>query len=586
MRGWFFLIAAISISSPVIADEAARPVSDWREEWAVAEAFSLSKDTSGYSFPTAIAFVPEPGPNPGDPLYFVTEIRGKIKVVTNDRTVHTFAENFFTLEVSKEKPSRGGEIGMAGICLDPEHGFVFVTFAYQDDKKILRNNVMRFETVPGTFAVKPGGQVAFSETFAADRSIVSHQIGPCQVDDGHLFVSVGDGEQTAQSQQLDTTLGKILRMTLDGKPPADNPFYVDDDVRHARNYIWSYGMRNPFGLKATHGRLFVGGNGPNIDRFLEIEKGQNYLWDGTAWSYGTNADIVFGPAVSPVQVDYVDDPAWIPTEWHNRFYMALSGHPKQYGPGERGQKSVIAMEFSFTENRMLSPPETLVRYRGKGHGMIVGVGAGPDGLYFVPLFPDETGDTAIMKMVWSPDDEHPYKIQGELRPEFVMLDKGCFGCHGMSASDTEKIGPTLERHALFKSIEGKLKSTEFRQQMTDIDALSADPFPAFREARQSLRDLRGAAAVRAYIKYQILEPRFANTQTQMPNMGLSEAEAEAVTGFLMAGPHEKEDNRPAVVRFLSNVLPSPRHEYIAGAFILGMLLALAWCRWRGNRRQS
>lgn len=167
-----------------------------------------------------------------------------------------------------------------------------------------------------------------------------------------------------------------------------------------------------------------------------------------------------------------------------------------------------------------------------------------------------------------------------------MLDKGCFGCHGMSASDTEKIGPTLERHALFKSIEGKLKSTEFRQQMTDIDALSADPFPAFREARQSLRDLQGAEAVRAYIKYQILEPRFANTQTQMPNMGLSEAEAEAVTGFLMAGPHEKEDNRPAVVRFLSNVLPSPRHEYIAGAFILGMLLALAWCRWRGNRRQS
>jgi hypothetical protein len=582
----FLVPATMLIASLVVADDTVKPVADWREEWAVAGEFSLSKDTSGYSFPTAIAFVPNPGPNPEDPLYFVTEIRGKIKVVTNDRTVHTFAEDFFTLQVRKEMPSRGGEIGMAGICLDPEHGYVFVTFAYQDAQQVLRNNVMRFESVPGTFAIKPGGRLAFTETFAADRSIVSHQIGPCQVDEGHLFVSVGDGEQTVASQRLDTTLGKILRMRLDGKPPTDNPFYVDDDVKRARNYIWSYGMRNPFGLKATHGRLFVGGNGPNVDRFVEIEKGRNYLWDGSAWSYGTNADIVFGPAVSPMQVDYVDDRQWLPAEWSNRFYMALSGHPKQYGAGDRGQKSVIAMEFSFAENRMLSAPVTLVRYRGKGHGMIVGFGAGPDGLYFVPLFPDEMGDTAIMKMAWAPDNAHPYKIEGELAPEFVMLDKGCFGCHGMSASDTDKIGPTLERHALFTRVEAMLNSTEFKQQLTDVDALATDPYPAFKAARQSLRDLQGAEAVRAYIRNKLLEPRFANPQTQMPNLGLSEAEADAITGFLMSDPHEKKDPRPAIVQFLSRVLPEPKHEYIVAAFVLGMLLMLGWCRWRRGGLQN
>ncbi|MCI0481371.1 MAG: hypothetical protein L0213_07270, partial [Candidatus Dadabacteria bacterium] len=58
----------------------------------------MAIDTEGYSFPTSIAFVPEPGSGPRDPLYFVTELRGRVKVVTNDRSVHTFAEDIFRFE--------------------------------------------------------------------------------------------------------------------------------------------------------------------------------------------------------------------------------------------------------------------------------------------------------------------------------------------------------------------------------------------------------------------------------------------------------------------------------------------------------
>src|SRR5690349_15118162 len=124
---------------------------DWRSDWAVGSGFALSIDTEGYHFPTAIAFVPHPGPGPKDPLYFVTELRGKVKVVTNDRTVYTFAENFFQLTPSQELPSIEGEIGMAGICLAPKQGYVFVTFAYQDTNGVLRNNIVRLSSKPETF---------------------------------------------------------------------------------------------------------------------------------------------------------------------------------------------------------------------------------------------------------------------------------------------------------------------------------------------------------------------------------------------------------------------------------------------------
>jgi hypothetical protein len=120
-----FIFFFYSLSSP--ADEKF----DWRSDWSLKENFDISIDTEGYRFPTAIAFVPNPGNGPKDPLYFVTELRGKVKVVTNDRTVYTFAEDFFTFKPLEELPSQSGESGLAGICLDPENGYLFVTFVYK-----------------------------------------------------------------------------------------------------------------------------------------------------------------------------------------------------------------------------------------------------------------------------------------------------------------------------------------------------------------------------------------------------------------------------------------------------------------------
>src|SRR5688572_86858 len=77
---------------------------DWRPEWAVDEGLALVRDTAGYRLPTAIAFVPQPGAGPKEPLYFVTELRGTVKVVTNDRTVYSFAEGLISSRPEQELP--------------------------------------------------------------------------------------------------------------------------------------------------------------------------------------------------------------------------------------------------------------------------------------------------------------------------------------------------------------------------------------------------------------------------------------------------------------------------------------------------
>lgn len=88
------------------------------------------------------------------PKFFVTELRGRIKVIANDGSVSDFA--FVpTFKPQQEWPDFSGEAGLAGLCLDPQHGFVFVTYAYRDRDGVLRNGLIRFSTTLGTFEGPP-----------------------------------------------------------------------------------------------------------------------------------------------------------------------------------------------------------------------------------------------------------------------------------------------------------------------------------------------------------------------------------------------------------------------------------------------
>ena len=98
---------------------------------------------------------------------------------------------------------------------------------------------------------------------------------------GNLIVSTGersDMETRAQAQDLKSGLGKVIRITKDGKPASGNPFAGQ---ANARPELYSYGHRNVQGI-ALHpvtGELWEHEFGPRGGDELNLVKpGKNYGW--------------------------------------------------------------------------------------------------------------------------------------------------------------------------------------------------------------------------------------------------------------------------------------------------------------------
>lgn len=98
---------------------------------------------------------------------------------------------------------------------------------------------------------------------------------------GHVFVTTGEHftmEERVKAQDLGATYGKIIRVTLDGSAPPDNPFLMEEG---AVETIWTYGHRNIQGaaLHPETGHLWAIEHGPQGgDELNKIDPGANYGW--------------------------------------------------------------------------------------------------------------------------------------------------------------------------------------------------------------------------------------------------------------------------------------------------------------------
>jgi glucose/arabinose dehydrogenase len=350
--------------------------------------FQIAAVASGFQLPVNIAFIPNAGTSATSPYYYVAELYGNIRVVTRDGTISDYIRGVLNYQPNGRFPG-SGEQGLAGLVVEPVSGDVFASMLYVATGGALYAKVVRFRSSHGgTVAGSYTTILDIQEQMAASHQISNLTIGP----DGKLYVHVGDGQVASTGQDLSSFRGKILRLNLDGTAPSENPFYDASNGITARDYIFAYGFRNPFGgvWRPADGKHYEVENGPSVDRFAQIVRGRNYLWNGTDASMYNYAIYNWSPAVAPVNIAFVDPTIFggsgFPAADMGHAFVSESGPTYATGPQTNGKRiSEFVLDAS---GNLVSGATPLVEYTGTGKGTAVALAAGPDGLYFSDFYKD------------------------------------------------------------------------------------------------------------------------------------------------------------------------------------------------------
>jgi mono/diheme cytochrome c family protein len=497
------------------------------------------------------------------------ELRGAIRTIADDGTVAEFAK-VETFTPAKEWPDETGEAGMGALCLAPEHGYVFVTYAYRDEQGVLRNAISRFGARPWTFEGPATDRRDYKELLADTPSSFSHQIGACVVDGDSLYVSVGDGADPAKARDPATPLGKILRLTLDGKPHPANS-WPNAAVQQAA--VHAYGLRNPFGLSMAGGRLFAAENGIALDRLLEIRAGSDHGWDGTDRSIAMNALAVFTPTIGPAHLAHAPPgsralkPASSDVSPH-RFVIAASNCLQ--GPG------IIDVHYDLDRGLVLRAPAYIARFDGRQRGQAVtGVAVADDGIYFTPIFPTvDRGSLLVAR--YDPANMHTRiigKVEGDLLAKY-----NCLGCHSLDGVGA-RVGPALDRNSILHRVGTRVMHPSYEEFVARLDRLDDPEIARGHAARHEVLEAPEQRKVWTWIVNRLVQPSFDYPEAQMPDVGISRAQAEAIAERLIGG-----SLRSRIVKFVGN-------KFFAGGAVVGasaasgLLLTAAALLW-GRRRLS
>ncbi|MGL4513242.1 MAG: PQQ-dependent sugar dehydrogenase [Lacipirellulaceae bacterium] len=421
-----------------------------------APGFVIEEVGTGYRLPVNIAFVPNPGPNPSDPLYFVTELYGSIQVVSRDGTKRTFASGL--LDYNPSGPISGtGEQGLTGIVVErdaanPEVYQLYVTMLW--DNGAPAGSLTHYPKVERLTSVAGGLSLASRsvllnmqpETQGQSHQISNISIGP----DGKLYVHMGDGFSAATALNLDQYRGKILRMNLDGTAPSDNPFYNAANGIGARDYVFAYGVRNPFGgaWRQADGQHYEVENGPSVDRFAKVTRGQNLGWNGSDASMTIGALYNWSPATAPVNLTFIQQSTFagsqFPASMIDHAFVSESGPTYAAGPQANGKRIT---EFVLNAaGARVSGPTSLVQYAGTGRSTVVALAAGPDGLYFSEFYKEDGvgGATAVGSRIYRVRYVNPlpgdYDINGVVNQADYAVWAANYGSNLLLAADGNRDG--------------------------------------------------------------------------------------------------------------------------------------------------
>jgi glucose/arabinose dehydrogenase len=214
-------------------------------------------------------------PDDGTGRLFVAAQDGKIWVVEQDGTVLDEP----MLDIGS-LISAGGERGLLGIAAHPSFPTdprVFVSYTNTEGDSMVASAALDPDDPnrldPGTL----------TKILFVDQPFANHNGGSVQFGaDGKLYLSFGDGgsggDPQGNGQSLQSLLGKILRIDVDGGAAA-GPYVVPPDNPYAGGgglpEIWHWGLRNPWRMSfdRANGDLWIGDVGQG--QFEEIDVGRH-----------------------------------------------------------------------------------------------------------------------------------------------------------------------------------------------------------------------------------------------------------------------------------------------------------------------
>src|SRR5919106_3422 len=216
----------------------------------------------------------------GSGRLFVLEQIGRIRIISDGNLISEPFLDISSLVVA------GGEQGLLGLAFHPDFG---------DNRKFYVNYTDRNgNTVVAEYTAHPSNPDRADPSSARpllriDQPFGNHNGGGIEFGpDGYLYIGTGDGgsggDPLGNGQSLETLLGKLLRIDVDGGEPyaipRDNPFAGEAG---ARPEIFAYGLRNPWRFSFDRGSLWIGDVGQSdleeINRVPADRAPVNYGWN-------------------------------------------------------------------------------------------------------------------------------------------------------------------------------------------------------------------------------------------------------------------------------------------------------------------
>ena len=267
--------------------------------------FNVTK-VAEFNQPWRIAFLP-------DGRMLVTEKTGPVWLVTT--------QGQKTPITGVPAVLYGGQGGMLGVYISPDYATtrnVYLTYSQPNEGGSSLAMARAKLTIGNGTASLDGLQVLWRDPAGGRGGQFGAAIAFAP-DGRSLYLSSGERQRMTPAQNPDSPLGKILHLTLDGKPAAGNPMagqasaqslpvidpprtteqaktapvvrtftYAASAPNQTRAETWASGFRTPYGLAfAPNGQLWEIEHGPRGgDELNLIEKGKNYGWP--AVSYGIN----------------------------------------------------------------------------------------------------------------------------------------------------------------------------------------------------------------------------------------------------------------------------------------------------------